>query len=244
MTKNWAPRKRRLKRLPFVFGSQSFGGFNFNPTAADWARIEAAYGVPLLEADRTVIVLHVVCYLRDEPQERFAPFANDAAEWLDGVHGAANALLRKLIWWKGDVITIASDRERGCAYGQMLLATNLRQQPFSDWPHDKVEKLHGIISQIANACTIAKDDVALRAEAGEREGWFWDHLVRELTAFAKQRGFPNRSVQGHGQAEDGLCVAFRGLRTGASARFAGTSLPAYVERSGVGASHHRRTDAP
>src|SRR4029077_5960646 len=113
-----------------------------------------------------------------EPQERFAPFANDAAAWLDGVRGAADALLRKLIRWKGDVIR--SDRERGCAYGQMLLATNLTQQPFSYWPNDKVERLHGIISQVANACASAKGDVVLRAEAGEREGWFWDHLIREL----------------------------------------------------------------
>jgi hypothetical protein len=195
MTKNWASRKRRLKRLPF-FGSQSFGGFNFNPTAADWARIEAAYGVSLLEEDRTVIVLHVICYLRDEPQEGFAPFANDAARWLDGVHGAADALLRKLRWWKGDDIKLDSDRERGCAYAQMLLATNLRHQPFSDWPNDKVEKLHGLISQVVNACTSAKDDVALRAEAGEREGWFWDHLIRELTAFAKQRNFPIGAAKG------------------------------------------------
>src|SRR5262245_11979666 len=110
MTKNSAPRKSRRKRLPYNFGSQSTG--RFNPTAADWAQIEAAYGVPLSEKDRTDIVFHVVCYLRDEPQEQFAPFADDTAKWLDGVHDAANALLRKLIWRKGPVITIASDWER------------------------------------------------------------------------------------------------------------------------------------
>jgi hypothetical protein len=196
MAKNSAPRKSRRKRLPYVFGLQSVGGLNFNPTTAEWDQIEAVYGIPLSEEDRSAIVFHVVCYLRDEPQERFAPFADDAAKWLDGVHSAANALLRKLIWWNGDVITIASDRERGCAYGQMLLATHLRQQPFSDWPHDKVERLRGIISQVANACTSAKGDVALRAEAGEVEGWFWDHFIRELNAFAKKRGFPHKVAKG------------------------------------------------
>jgi hypothetical protein len=177
-----------------MFWPQPAGGFN--PTAADWARIEAAYGYTLSEADRSVIACHVACYLRNEPQERFAAFADDAAKWLDSVHDAADILLRKLIWRDGPGTTSASDWERGCAYGRMLLGINLTQEPFSEWAPDKVDRLHGIVSQVIKACITARKDLAVHAEGGEREGWFWDHLIRELTAFAKQRNFPTGVAKG------------------------------------------------
>ena len=92
--KQGRPRKSRRRRLPTSGGSWDD---EFEPTNADWARIEIAYGFPLPDADRKELIDIVRSHLMWEPFERNAPFVDDAEEWLENVTLTAKKFFNTLI---------------------------------------------------------------------------------------------------------------------------------------------------
>jgi hypothetical protein len=98
MTKSsWPPKTRRVSRRPrlqyeIVIGPPP----DFKPTAADWERMELAYGPKLGGDDRENIVKLVTYYFHLGQVGRNAPFVDDAKQWLAKVQKAAESARKNM----------------------------------------------------------------------------------------------------------------------------------------------------
>lgn len=110
---------RKSRRLRLNISSGSGAAQKFTPEAADWQRIEFAYGHQFSEADRDGIVAVVNKYFFWQPSEARAPFVDDAIRYLDRLERAA-----KRFW---DVLLEQSGSRMRAAAHAPIISINARQ---------------------------------------------------------------------------------------------------------------------
>lgn len=207
------PRKSRRLRLPIASGANA--EVKFAPSAADWERIEHAYGRALSQDSRAEIVGFVDKYFLWQPSEAMAPFADDAYRYLDQLERAANQFWRMLLershipmTGSGDQAHIAerdSIRGVGVGYVQSHVGRYIREfRSERDW-----KGLLDMMQACMPAIMATRQYMDEQAnKLGFVEGRNWNELVWNLSEFAKSQGLPNGVSKSDDRGKASPFVAF------------------------------------
>jgi hypothetical protein len=193
------PRKSRRSRLNI---SSGWGAEQkFRPEAADWQRIESAYGRQFNDADRDAIVVLVDKYFFWQPSEARAPFVDDAIRYLDRLERAMKRFWDVVLEQSqipmtgvGDQAHIAEEAEmRSVAirfvqsqFGRHLKQFDFRRQ--TGW-----RALLEVIGACMPAFVKTREYITGHAaRVGFAEGNAWNQMIWDLIGFAEARGLSSR----------------------------------------------------
>ena len=192
---------RKSRRLRLNISSGSGAAQKFTPEAADWQRIEFAYGHQFSEADRDGIVAVVNKYFFWQPSEARAPFVDDAIRYLDRLEKVAKRFWDVLLEQSqtpmtgvGDQAHIAKEAEmRSVAIGfvQSHFGRHLKQFDFrrhTDW-----RALQEVMGACPAALAKTREYITERAaRVGFTEGNAWNQMIWDLIGFADERRLSTR----------------------------------------------------
>jgi hypothetical protein len=182
-----APRKSRQRRLPI---SGTLGApLEWSPTAADWGRLETAYGATFDSVLKAEIEGAVEQYLYDAPLEVAAPRADDFMKSLAKATRLAKDLGKVVRSFDGAGAIVARHWERyfprddGEYIGGLDDDDNALAQRIIALPSRRGRDhrdFRQVVHTFHSALAAAPQDVNSRHSAAFSEGDAWEHLIVDL----------------------------------------------------------------
>jgi hypothetical protein len=164
--------------------------------AANWDKIEKAYGRPLADDVRQRIRDVTTTFALWEIFERTARPLQSAIDCVSSIKSAANSLQKALSGMFDGSVDASSyaesliKRHFSCS---CLNVPELSYGPFN--------ALSDVLTSLAVACILALRDMESPDAPGHREGETWEKWIRSLTKIVSEHGLPHRVSKGSDKSE-------------------------------------------